>query len=59
MNKALFLFIMFVIYIGSAAIGVLLFGEGGIEHRRLPHELISRESVAPPYFPAPKKSKKS
>jgi len=29
MNKALFLFIMFVIYIGSAAIGVQLFGEGG------------------------------
>jgi LacI family transcriptional regulator len=37
----------------------LLFGESGIEHRRLPHELISRESVAPPYFPSPKKSKKS
>jgi LacI family transcriptional regulator len=35
----------------------LLFGEGGIEHRRLPHELISRESVAPPYFPSLKKSK--
>jgi LacI family transcriptional regulator len=35
----------------------LLFGEGGIEHRRLPHELISRESVAPPYSPSIKKSK--
>ncbi len=26
----------------------LLFGDGGIEHRRLPHQLIQRESVAPP-----------
>lgn len=26
----------------------LLLGEGGIEHRRLPHDLIARESVAPP-----------
>lgn len=28
MNKALFLFITLVIYIGSTAIGVQLFGEG-------------------------------
>ena len=26
----------------------LLLGEGGLEHRRLPHELISRESIAAP-----------
>jgi LacI family transcriptional regulator len=26
----------------------LLLGEGGIEHRRLPHDLITRESVAAP-----------
>ncbi len=29
----------------------LLLGKGGIEHRRLPHELIHRASVAPPYHP--------
>lgn len=34
----------------------LLLGSGGIEHRRLPHQLIERESVAPPYLPR-KKSK--
>ena len=26
----------------------LLFGEGGIEHRRLPHDLVLRESTSPP-----------
>ena len=35
----------------------LLFGDGGIEHRRLPHELISRESAAPPYSPSQKSRK--
>ncbi len=33
----------------AATAAELLFGSGSIEHRRLPHQLIERESVAPPY----------